>query len=93
MQILGHVVNVPCALYSHNLTWRDMQYLIVHTSKHEGLTSSRGRVWVQNGAGLWVSNSFGFGAIDVEALVSRARHWVTVPEQRKSTYQPDIGDG
>ena len=70
-----------------------MQYLIADTSKHDNLTSSRGLKWEQNGAGLWVSNAFGFGAIDVEALVSRARHWVSVPEQIFTSYQPDIGTG
>ena len=79
---------------SNNLTWRDVQYLIVHTSRHEGLTTPREpRPWRTNGAGLWVSHHFGFGAIDAEALVTRARHWTNVPQQKQATYFPDIGHG
>lgn len=40
-----------------------------------------------NGGGLQVSHHFGFGAIDVEAMVTRARHWTTVPEQHSTTIQ------
>ena len=32
-----------------------------------------------------VSHKFGFGAVDAEALVIRARNWATVPPQRQST--------
>ena len=81
---------------SNNLTWRDVQYLIVHTSNHEGLTryhNLSSPAWTQNGAGLWVSHSFGFGAIDAEAMVTRARHWINVPEQKQATYTPDLGPG
>ena len=89
----GIVYHFSLSIYSNNLTWRDVQYLIVHTSQHEGLTSNRGLQWIQNGAGLWVSNSFGFGAIDTEVLVTRARDWTNVPEQRQITYAPDFGTG
>ena len=34
-----------------------------------------------NGAGLTVSRQYGFGVLDVEALVTRARHWINVPPQ------------
>ncbi len=34
-----------------------------------------------NGAGLLVSHQFGFGAINGEAMVTRARRWINVPEQ------------
>lgn len=34
-----------------------------------------------NGAGLVVSHEFGHGAMDAEAMVSRARHWELVPMQ------------
>ena len=64
--------------YSPDLTWRDVQYLIAYTSSHELLTP-RGTT---NGAGLEVSHEFGHGAMDAEAMVSRARHWVLVPTQQ-----------
>ena len=49
-------------------------------------TSSTGELvggnWTLNKAGLnVVSSEFGFGAIDAEALVTRAHHWITVPLQ------------
>ena len=34
-----------------------------------------------NGAGLAVSRQFGFGVMDTEAMVTRARHWINVPPQ------------
>ena len=65
---------------SPDLTWRDVQYLIAYTSNPDILT---GDDWVANAAGLNVSHHFGFGAIDAEAMVTRARHWINVPEQHK----------
>lgn len=60
---------------SANLTWRDVQYLLVYTANpnfaHENF-------WTTNGAGLRVSHMFGFGIMDATALVNRARNWITV---------------
>ena len=58
------------------MSWRDVQYLIAYTSKTANLEGE----FVTNGAGLKVSNQFGFGAIDAEALVTRARYWTPVGE-------------
>ena len=41
--------------------------------------------WVTNGAGLKVSHKFGFGAVDAEAMVTRARRWTNVPQQYSRT--------
>ena len=71
-----------CSSYSPDLTWRDVQYLIAYTSNPDILT---GDDWVTNDAGLRVSLHFGFGAIDAEAMVTRARHWINVPEQQALT--------
>ena len=65
-------------LFSPNLTWRDVQYLIAYTSNPDILT---GDDWVTNGGGLRVSHHFGFGAIDAEAMVTQARNWTNVPKQ------------
>ena len=65
-------------LCSSNLTWRDVQYLIVYTS-NPLLTDTTNSIY--NGAGLLVSRQFGFGVIDAEAMVTRARHWINVPPQ------------
>ena len=67
---------------SPDLTWRDVQYLIAYTSNPDILT---GDDWVTNGAGLKVSHHFGFGAIDAEAMVTRATHWINVPDQQTAT--------
>jgi len=69
-------------IISNDLTWRDVQYLIAYTSNPDILS---GGDWVTNGAGLRVSSQFGFGALDAEALVTRARRWITVPEQQVDT--------
>ena len=65
--------------FSQNLTWRDVQYLLVYTSNPQ-LTGSNTTITV-NSAGLVVSRQFGFGVLDAEALVTRARHWINVPPQ------------
>ena len=70
---------LPC---SPNLSWRDVQYLIAYTSDRDSLV---GGEWSTNGAGLKVSHKFGFGAVDAEAMVTRARRWINVPEQQSST--------
>ena len=67
-----------------------MQYLIAYTSNPDILT---GDDWVTNDAGLRVSLHFGFGAIDAEAMVTRARHWTNVPEQHEQTFYPNSQSG
>ena len=69
-------------LHSPELTWRDVQYLIAYTSNPDILTVDD---LATNGAGLKFSHHFGFGAIDAEAMVTRARHWINVPEQQMSS--------
>ena len=66
-------------LFSPSLTWRDVQYLIAYTSNPHLIAGPLTR----NGAGLAVSRQYGFGVMDAEAMVTRARHWLNVPPQRK----------
>ena len=40
-----------------------------------------------------VSHEFGFGAMNAEAMVSRARHWITVPPQQSSNINPVPSSG
>ena len=77
-------VHLPILALPHSpdLTWRDVLYLIAYTSNPDILT---GDDWVTNGAGLRVSHHFGFGAIDAEAMVTRARHWRHIEQQLNST--------
>ena len=63
---------------SPSLTWRDVQYLIVYTANPRLPNFNDMET---NGAGRLVSPKFGFGVLDVEALVTRARHWINVPPQ------------
>ncbi len=77
---------------SDDLTWRDVQYLIAYTSNRDILVNGD---WFTNGAtpSLRVSHKFGFGALDAEALVTRARNWISVPEQQNHTIVPSTSTG
>ena len=69
-----------------------MKYLVAYTSNINRLTQGPGE-WFLNGGGLYFSHQFGFGALDAEALVNRARNWTTVPDQTWDTMVPvDAGD-
>uniref|UniRef100_T1IMB0 furin n=1 Tax=Strigamia maritima TaxID=126957 RepID=T1IMB0_STRMM len=62
-----------------NLTWRDMQYLVVLTSRPEPLMKEEG--WVTNGVKRKVSHKFGYGLMDATAMVNLAEQWISVPNQ------------
>ena len=40
-----------------------------------GITDGHNTGWFQNGAGNWVSDSFGFGIVDAGAAVNAASTW------------------
>nr|KAF6399209.1 furin, paired basic amino acid cleaving enzyme [Molossus molossus] len=63
-----------------NLTWRDMQHLVVQTSKPAHLNAND---WTTNGVGRKVSHSYGYGLLDAGAMVALAQNWTTVAPQRK----------
>ncbi|XP_034948882.1 furin-like protease 1 [Chelonus insularis] len=72
-----------CALAleaNRDLTWRDMQHIVVRTAKPANLIATD---WVTNGVGRNVSHSFGYGLMDAAAMVQLAKKWQTVPEQHK----------
>ncbi|KAM9070591.1 furin isoform X1 [Sarcophilus harrisii] len=76
-----------------NLTWRDMQHLVVQTSRPAHLNAND---WATNGVGRRVSHSYGYGLLDAGAMVALARNWTTVGPQRKClidilTEPTDIG--
>lgn len=62
-----------------NLTWRDMQHLIVWTAEYSSLKDNEG--WKKNGAGFWINSAFGFGLLNAAKMVEAARTWVQVPEK------------
>ncbi|KZS05709.1 Amontillado [Daphnia magna] len=71
-----------CALVleaNRNLTWRDMQHIVVRTAKRGHLIAND---WQINGVGRNVSHSFGYGLMDAGAMVRLARQWITVPPQQ-----------
>ncbi|XP_034833264.1 furin-like protease 1 isoform X2 [Maniola hyperantus] len=73
-----------CALAlqaNRDLTWRDMQHIVVRTARPERL--SLGGEWRINGVGRNVSHSFGYGLLDAAGMVRLARTWRTVPAQRR----------
>jgi proprotein convertase subtilisin/kexin type 5 len=61
------------------LTWRDMQYLVVMSSRPEPLVEEPG--WARNGAGRQFSHKFGYGLMDAERIVDLASKWRTLPTQ------------
>uniref|UniRef100_A0A8C5I626 Furin-1-like n=1 Tax=Gouania willdenowi TaxID=441366 RepID=A0A8C5I626_GOUWI len=61
-----------------NLTWRDMQHLVVQTSRPAHLLTND---WRTNGVGL--SHSYGYGLLDASAIVTLAKTWTSVGPQRK----------
>ncbi|KAJ3594058.1 hypothetical protein NHX12_006390, partial [Muraenolepis orangiensis] len=50
-----------------NLTWRDMQHLVVRTSHPAHLLTND---WKTNGVGRKVSHSYGYGLLDATAMVA-----------------------
>ncbi|WKX90706.1 hypothetical protein Q1695_009505 [Nippostrongylus brasiliensis] len=68
-----------------DLTWRDMQHIVLRTANPTPLLQNPG--WSQNGVGRMISNKFGYGLMDGGALVKLARTWRTVPEQHICTYE------
>ena len=72
---------------SRNLTWRDMQYLVVYASNPD---LPRDGEFKTNAAGLKVSHKYGFGVLDGAAIVNRARWWITVPAQENCSIPVDL---
>ena len=60
---------------------------MAYTSNPDSLLDGE---WTTNGGGLKVSHKFGFGAVDAEAFVTRARRWINVyvPEQQSQSFYP-----
>ncbi|CAH0718128.1 unnamed protein product, partial [Brenthis ino] len=73
---------IALALHANpNLTWRDVQHLIVWTSEYAPLSENPG--WQINGIGLRFDVRFGFGLLNAGALVAAALNWTTVPDKHE----------
>jgi subtilisin-like proprotein convertase family protein len=65
-----------------NLTWRDVQHILVKTSRQTDTFDSD---WVINGGGNWVNHKYGFGSIDATSAVNAAKNWTTVASEVSTT--------
>ncbi|NXN65734.1 PCSK4 convertase, partial [Himantopus himantopus] len=64
------------------LTWRDLQHLVIRTSKAAHLQAED---WAVNGVGRKVSHYYGYGLLDAGLLVDVAKAWTgTQPQQKCS---------
>uniref|UniRef100_A0A8B9LMN8 Neuroendocrine convertase 1 n=1 Tax=Astyanax mexicanus TaxID=7994 RepID=A0A8B9LMN8_ASTMX len=72
-----------------DLTWRDLQHIVVWTSEFDPLANNPG--WKRNGAGLMVNSRFGFGLLNAKALVDLAdpKVWKHVPEKKQCIVRDD----
>uniref|UniRef100_A0A8D8XPL7 furin n=1 Tax=Cacopsylla melanoneura TaxID=428564 RepID=A0A8D8XPL7_9HEMI len=71
-----------CALVleaNPSLTWRDMQYIVVLTSKPGPLEKEGG--WSVNGVKRRFNHNFGYGMMDGGAMVTLAEQWTNLPPQ------------
>lgn len=80
---------MPSRPLSPDLTWRDLQHIVVWTSEFDPLANNPG--WKRNGAGLMVNSRFGFGLLNAKALVDLADPltWRHVPEKKQCIVRDD----
>ena len=71
-----------------NLSYRDVTDILARTSERIDPTHAD---WSQNGVGLWVNHTFGFGDIDATAAVNAAlTHFSLGPETSKTSGVIDV---
>ncbi|HJM13133.1 MAG TPA: S8 family serine peptidase [Candidatus Thalassarchaeaceae archaeon] len=70
---------------NENLTWRDVQNVLVHSSR---IVDSSDNSWEPNGAGLLVSHKYGFGSVDAGAAVSLAENWTSSGSEVNASFGP-----
>jgi len=68
-----------------NLTWRDVQYILMQTADLNDPTDTE---WAANAAGYMFNPKYGFGRVDAAEAVKYASAWTGVP-----TSQPRISSG
>lgn len=73
-----------------NLTWRDLQHLVVKTAVK---TSPEDDGWIRNAAGLWINHKFGFGRLSANNLVDAALQWSPVGDQHNCTITGPLDKG
>jgi subtilisin family serine protease/subtilisin-like proprotein convertase family protein len=70
-----------------NLTYRDVQQVLIHASKHVDTADPDLR---RNGAGYWVSHRQGYGIPDAAEAVRVAKAWVNRPPAVRVTTPSDL---
>jgi subtilisin-like proprotein convertase family protein len=73
-----------CALIlqaNPNLTWRDVQHILVQSAN--STTGVQNSGWSTNGAGRRVHGTLGFGCVDAGAAVTLAQSWTNVAAQQQ----------
>ncbi|MDC0851427.1 S8 family serine peptidase, partial [Euryarchaeota archaeon] len=70
---------------NENLTWRDVQHIIVNSARKNDPSDSS---WGVNGVGYDVSHKYGFGVIDAGATVALAENWTSVDDEATALYGP-----
>lgn len=57
-----------------NLGWRDVRVILAATARKNDPTNAE---WAVNGVGLNINPNYGFGVVDANAAVARAKTWTT----------------
>lgn len=85
---------VALALQANSqLSWRDVQHLVVLTSRRGTLKCPKHYkkdCWIRNSAGREYSPYFGFGLMNAYEMVIKAANWSTVPEQTICVISDDL---
>ena len=68
-----------------NLTWRDVQDLLVKSSRKNDFNDPS---WVENQAGNWFSHKYGFGVVDAGLATDLAVNWTMLAPETNVTYGP-----
>ncbi|XP_068681768.1 proprotein convertase subtilisin/kexin type 4-like isoform X3 [Montipora foliosa] len=71
---------------NRELTWRDVQHIIVRTARPEPLAIT-GSSWNTNKAGLKANDYVGFGVMDATKMIDFATNWTTVPPKVRCAIQ------
>ncbi len=64
-----------------SLSWRDLKYLVAKTATR---VDQNDTTWIQNSAGIWHSNNYGFGLIDANEMISQCQsgYFKPLPQEK-----------
>ncbi|MBZ0290253.1 MAG: S8 family serine peptidase [Anaerolineae bacterium] len=65
-----------------DLTWRDVQYILLQTAEQNDPTDAD---WDTNGAGYHINHKYGFGRVDAGAAITAATTWQHVGPEGSET--------